>query len=113
MEYDTNMDADWKPFRLQKGDNPYYYNMIRRHYEYDDYGRMTKRSFVDLNNRPDTNSVGIHAEVLTYNDHGQTTSYQYVGLDGKPRINSHTGLMGWEQRYNNQGNLVYYRSYGD
>ena len=113
MVYDTNMDTDWKPFRLQKGDNPYYYNMIRRHYEYDDYGRLTKKAFVDLNNRPDTNSVGIHAEVLTYNDHGQITSYQYIGLDGKPRINSHNGLMGWEQRYDNQGNIIYHRSYGD
>ena len=53
------MNEKWEPVRIEHGNEPFCYNMIKRHYEYDEYGRVTKISFVDLDNKPDTNSVGI------------------------------------------------------
>ncbi|MBR4925107.1 MAG: hypothetical protein IKZ61_05060 [Prevotella sp.] len=111
--YDTNMDEKWTPKRLRQGADPFYYNMIRRKYDYDEYGRVTKISFVDLNNKPDTNSVGINSQELTYNDRGYITSFSYKDLNGNLCTNPYNGIMKWENEFDEYGRVIRIRNYGN
>lgn len=110
---DINMNEKWVPDRVKSGNDPFYYNMIKRNYEYDKYGRLLKISFVDLENRPDTNRVGIHSQVITYNERGDVTSFSYYDVNGKPRINPYDGFSRWENQFDSNGRILYSKNSGD
>lgn len=111
--YDINMDESWNPVRVRSGNDPFYYNMIKRKYEYDKYKRVVKISFVDLDNKPDTNSVGIHSQNITYNDRGSITSSSYYDIKGNLRINPINGIARWENEFDKDGRLIRIKNYGD
>lgn len=111
--YDINMDENWNPARVEHGVDPFYYNMIKRKYEYDLYNRLVKVSFIDLENKPDTNSVGIHSFVRTFNSRGNVTSLSFYDLKGNLCVNPYTGMSRWENEYDENGNVICLRNYGN
>lgn len=111
--YDINMDDKWNPVRVKSGNDPFYYNMIKRKYEYDKYKRVVKISFVDLNNKPDTNSVGIHSQNITYSDRGRVTSFSNRDLKGNLCTNPYNGMSRWENEFDKDGRIVCLKNYGD
>ncbi len=111
---EINMDNHWNPARIESGIDPFYYNMIKRNYEYDNYGRCIKVWFSDLENRPDTNLVGIHSMEIGYNLRGQRTSFAYKNLDGNYIINPYDGQSHWENAFDKKtGQILSLTSYGD
>ena len=113
-KFDINMDEHWQPCRVEHGNDPFYYNMIKRHYKYDVYGRLTRMWFTDLEDRADTNNVGIHSIEYTYNPRGKTTSFTYKDIHGKTKINPYDGRSGWRQKYDDAtGRLLSLDLYGD
>ena len=113
ITYETNMNEKWEPIRLKNGVEPFYYNMIKRKYDYDIYNRVTRMSFVDLQNKPDTNSVGIHSIEYTYNDRGDQTSISYKDLYDNTKVNPYNGFSRIEYVYDNKGNILLLENYGD
>ena len=111
---ETNMDNHWNPIRIESGIDTFYYNMIKRNYDYDIYGRCTKMWFSDLENQPDTNLVGIHSMEMGYNSRGQRTSFAYKDLEGNYKINPYDGQSHWENVFDEKtGRILSTTCYGD
>lgn len=76
-------DEEWKPIRIPTNrgntDNIYGY-----WFEYDNYGRETKRGFLDKDGNLDVNQYGSYKIEQEYNEHGlQTILVSYDRMDNK------------------------------
>ena len=107
------MDDQWNPVRMKSRTYSFDNNIIKKMYKYDQYNRPIELSFTDLENNPDTNSVGIHSLEITYNNRGRKTSVSYRDLNGNLCINPYDGISRWENEYDKDGRIVSSRNYGD
>lgn len=110
----TNVDDHQQPMRISKGNSPFYNNVVNMKQEFDRYGRLIRESFVDLDNKPDTNGVGIHSIEFRYNDRGKRVYLAYKDINGNLKENPYSdGVTHWKNDFDAKGRLTYTITYGD
>lgn len=120
-EYNNNEDSvfsiyrddKWEPIRINNNRDPFHNNVIKTLQRYDEYGRAVEYSFWDLENRPDTNSIGIHAIRYKYNTRGRQILMTYHDINGNLCINKQNGIAGWENGFDDAGRILYTRTFDE
>ena len=108
-------DADWMPMRMPLN-KPGSYSIFKEVYESDEYGRDTLLSFVDKQDKPDTNQFGVHKIRYRYNEHGLLAYQGYFDLNDRPVDGDGYGTAKMLFYYNDKGqpdSTVYLNTSGE
>ena len=118
-EYNINEDSvfsiyrdnKWEPIRITNNRDPFHNNVVKTLQRYDEYGRVVEYSFWDLENKPDTNSIGIHAVKYKYNTRGRQTLMTYHDINGDMCVNRQNGIAGWKNTFDDSGRILYTKTF--
>lgn len=74
-------------------------------YEHDDKGRVTKSTYLDIEDKPRNNKIGLGVKKFSYDDDDLWVGVTYHSIDGKP---SHDGNNSYQAKfeYDRWGNKI-------
>lgn len=102
----TYMDDKWQPMQMPSLRETFgRSNVIKMHYEYDEYKRQEVESYFTDKDVPDVNSDGIHKVISSYDNAGNPTELKNYDLDGN-LINDASGTAVTKIGYNKRGQLT-------